>query len=65
MSNNLSLGARDFADQRPSRPQLAALFGCSSRWIGELRAQGTLPPDGATLAENVAAWVAYRGAGDE
>lgn len=40
----------------PTRPQLAALFGCSSRWIGELRAKGDLPADGASLFENVEAW---------
>lgn len=40
----------------PTRPQLAALFGCSSRWIGELRSKGDLPADGASLLENVEAW---------
>ncbi|WP_334182062.1 terminase [Novosphingobium sp.] len=40
----------------PTRPQLAALFGCSSRWIGELRSKGDLPPDGASLLENIEAW---------
>ncbi|WP_380787246.1 terminase [Sphingomonas sp. R86521] len=40
----------------PTRPQLAALFGCSSRWIGELRSKGDLPADGASLLENIEAW---------
>ncbi|KQM65798.1 terminase [Sphingomonas sp. Leaf17] len=40
----------------PTRPQLAALFGWSSRWIGELRSKGDLPADGSTLLENVEAW---------
>jgi phage terminase Nu1 subunit (DNA packaging protein) len=40
----------------PTRPQLAALFGYSSRWIGELRSKGDLPADGASLLENVEAW---------
>ncbi len=40
----------------PTRPQLAALFGCSSRWIGELRSKGDLPADGASLIENIEAW---------
>ncbi|MCP3732035.1 terminase [Sphingomonas sp. MG17] len=40
----------------PTRPQLAAVFGVSSRWIGELRAQGDLPKDGASLLENIEAW---------
>ena len=39
----------------PTRPQLAALFGCSSRWIGELRSKGDLPADGASLLENIEA----------
>ena len=40
----------------PTRPQLAAVFGVSSRWIGELRSKGDLPPDGASLMENLEAW---------
>lgn len=32
------------------------MFGCSSRWIGELRAKGDLPADGASLMENIEAW---------
>jgi phage terminase Nu1 subunit (DNA packaging protein) len=40
----------------PTRPQLAAIFGVSSRWIGELRSKGDLPPDGASLMENLEAW---------
>lgn len=42
----------------PSRPQLAALLGCSSRWIGELRSKGEMPEDGATWAENLEMWIA-------
>lgn len=60
MRNTETSSASDYAAHRPTRPQLAAVFGVSSRWIGELRAAGNLPPDGATLAENVAAWVRYR-----
>lgn len=41
----------------PTRPQLAALLGCSSRWIGELRSNGDMPADGATWAENLEAWI--------
>ena len=41
----------------PTRPQLASLFGCSSRWIGELRSKGDLPSDGASWAENLEAYV--------
>jgi len=48
----------------PSRPQLATLFGCSSRWIGELRSKGDLPADGATWAENLEAWLELRCGGD-
>jgi hypothetical protein len=42
--------------EEPSRPQLAAVFGVSSRWIGELRSKGDLPEDGASLLENIEAW---------
>jgi hypothetical protein len=42
----------------PTRPQIAALLGSTSRWIGELRANGEMPADGATMQENVEAWVA-------
>ncbi|MBE7186195.1 MAG: terminase [Methylobacterium mesophilicum] len=42
--------------EEPTRPQLAALFGYSSRWIGELRSKGDLPSDGASLLENIEAW---------
>lgn len=42
----------------PTRPQLAALLGCSSRWIGELRSTGDLPADGATWSENLEMWIA-------
>lgn len=41
----------------PTRPHLAALFGCSSRWIGELRSKGDLPADGASWAENLESYV--------
>lgn len=44
----------------PTRPQLAALFDCSTRWIGELRAKGDLPADGATWAENLEAYVSIK-----
>ena len=40
----------------PTRPQLAAVFGVSTRWIGELRSKGDLPADGASLIENIEAW---------
>ena len=40
----------------PSRPHLAAIFGVSSRWIGELRSKGDLPADGASLLENIESW---------
>ncbi|MFC3579118.1 terminase [Sphingomonas hylomeconis] len=40
----------------PTRPQLASIFGWSSRWIGELRSKGDLPADGASLFENIEAW---------
>ena len=40
----------------PTRPQIAAVLGCSSRWIGELRSKGDLPADGASLIENIEAW---------
>ncbi|RSV18105.1 terminase [Sphingomonas sp. ABOLF] len=42
--------------EEPTRPQLAAVFGVSSRWIGELRSKGDLPEDGASLLENIEAW---------
>lgn len=46
--------------EEPTRPQIAAVLGVSSRWIGELRANGTLPGDGATLLEHIEAWAAER-----
>lgn len=49
----------------PTRPQLAALFGWSSRWIGELRSKGDLPADGASLIENVEAWAQMKYGVDE
>lgn len=47
----------------PTRPQLAALLGCSTRWIGELRAKGDLPADGASWSENLEAWIDLKSAG--
>ena len=44
--------------ESPTRPQIAAVLGCSSRWIGELRAKGEMPVDGAPMSENIEAWVA-------
>lgn len=44
----------------PTRPQLAALLGVSSRWIGELRSSGELPEDGASWAENLEMWIEYK-----
>jgi len=44
--------------EEPTRPQLAALLGCTSRWIGELRSRGEMPSDGASWAENLEAWIA-------
>lgn len=51
--------------EEPTRPQLAALFGYSSRWIGELRSKGDLPADGASLIENVEAWAQMKYGVDE
>lgn len=42
---------------KPSRPQLSALLGVSSRWVGELRSKGDLPADGASWGENLEAWI--------
>lgn len=42
--------------QEPTRPQIAAVLGISSRWVGELRSRGDLPQDGASLLENLEAW---------
>lgn len=42
----------------PTKTQIAAVLGISSRWVGELRAKGDLPSDGASLKENIDAWVA-------
>lgn len=42
--------------EEPTRPQIAAVLGISSRWVGELRAKGDLPADGASLLENIEAW---------
>jgi phage terminase Nu1 subunit (DNA packaging protein) len=49
----------------PTRPQLAALLGCSSRWIGELRAKGEMPADGASWAENLEAWISIKSGGQD
>ena len=50
----------DIDPSEPTRPHLAALFGCSSRWIGELRSKGDLPADGASWAENLEAYVSIK-----
>lgn len=42
--------------EEPTRAQIAAVLGCSSRWVAELRAKGDLPADGASLFENIEAW---------
>lgn len=42
----------------PTRTQIASVLGITSRWVGELRAKGEMPADGATMIENVEAWVA-------
>lgn len=47
----------------PSRPQLSALLGVSSRWIGELRSKGDMPADGATWLENLEAWILLKTSG--
>lgn len=44
----------------PTRTQIAAVLGLSERWVGELRARGTLPAEGATLAENIEAFYANK-----
>ena len=49
----------------PTRPQLSALFGVSSRWIGELRSKGSLPADGATWSENLEAWILLKTGGPD
>lgn len=43
--------------EEPTRPQLAALFGKSVKWVGDHRASGKLPVDGASWAENREAWI--------
>lgn len=40
----------------PTRAQIGAVLGITSRWVAELRAKGDLPADGATLLENIEAW---------
>lgn len=64
MPNETVPPGRDLAQVRPTLAQLGKVFGTSGRWIGELRARGHMPADGATLAENVAAWVTYKVGGD-
>ncbi|WP_380873610.1 hypothetical protein ACFB49_42630 [Sphingomonas sp. DBB INV C78] len=49
----------------PTRPQLAALLGVSSRWIGELRSKGDMPADGASWSENLEAWLLLKTHGPE
>lgn len=49
----------------PTRPQLAALLGISSRWVGELRAKGDMPADGASWIENLEAWVLLKSGGED
>jgi phage terminase Nu1 subunit (DNA packaging protein) len=50
----------------PTRPQIAAVLGVSTRWIGELRSSGEMPADGASLRENIEAWAQYKfGAADD
>ncbi|MCW2406171.1 hypothetical protein M2336_002800 [Sphingobium sp. B1D7B] len=52
------------AEYRPTLNEVAKLVGKSSRWIANLRAEGELPGDGATLTEWVQAWTSYQvGAG--
>lgn len=46
--------------EEPTRAQIGAVLGVSSRWIGELRAKGDMPADGATLLENIEAWAANK-----
>lgn len=49
----------DLAGYKPTLSEVAGLVGKSSRWIAELRANGALPPDGATLGEFVEAWAKH------
>jgi hypothetical protein len=60
MPSENPLAGRALAHVRPTLAQIGAVLGCSGRWIGELRARGVMPVEGATLAENVAAYIAYR-----
>lgn len=50
----------DLAGYRPTLSEVAALIGKSSRWVSELRANGALPADGATLKEFTEAWAKHR-----
>jgi len=50
---------RNLRTHVPTRGDLAQLFGCTERWIGELRRRGDLPREGS-LPAMVEAWVAYR-----
>lgn len=42
--------------EEPTRAQIGAVLGVTSRWVGELRSAGDLPPDGSSLLENIEAW---------
>jgi phage terminase Nu1 subunit (DNA packaging protein) len=46
----------DLAGYKPTLGEVAALVGKSTRWIAELRANGKLPADGATLREFLEDW---------
>lgn len=54
----------NLAEYRPTLNEVAKLVGKSSRWLANLRAEGELPGDGATLPEFIQAWTSYQaGAG--
>ena len=44
--------------QKPTIAQVAAVLGCTGRWVAELRASGELPAAGAPMSKYVEAWVA-------
>jgi phage terminase Nu1 subunit (DNA packaging protein) len=46
--------------EEPTRTQIGAVLGVSSRWIGELRAKGIMPADGASMLENIEAYAAQK-----
>lgn len=52
----------NLGEYKPTRAELAGVLGKSERWLGELRSRGELPADGATLKENIEAWVKYHSA---